>query len=185
MKLKRDLLIVFLSGVLLLTLSCITPIVYCNSYAPDDGSMGIIGGASSPAYIFVLTSLFDGLLFALALMGISLVLSSLFCLFFSKTLKKHCSVKSSALALGLSGVGAFTWFTIVAFNERTKHPLSYPVSVLLGILSFFAFAVLTFLYFKERKTNWSIIGFFVDALTAIVYLPTFFFGFMWVYEIIS
>jgi len=67
----------------------------------------------------------------------------------------------------------------------SKHPIEYPVSIFLGVLSFVAFVGLIFLYFKERKTNWSVKGIIIDVLTYAVYLPTFFFAVSWLYEIVT
>ncbi|MBR7122242.1 MAG: hypothetical protein IKC95_02145 [Oscillospiraceae bacterium] len=189
MKLKRNSLIVLISGCLILILGLISPIVYWNNYTSQNGATGIIGGADAPTYRFMLSALFDGLPFVLILVGISLVVSSGFCLSFSKTVKAYCKINSSVISLGLSAVGAlgltcaFIWFTIVSFGKMSKYPIEYPVSVLLGILCFFVFILLIALYFKARKKNWRIKGVIIDILTSIVFLPTFFFAFTYLYEI--
>ena len=93
--------------------------------------------------------------------------------------------------MGLSCVGAlglvcvFIWFSIVSFGEMSKHPIEYPVSVLLGIVCFFAFVVLIAVYLKLRKTNWSIKGLIIDILTSIIYLPTFFYIFSYIYGLLN
>ena len=188
MKLKRNALIILILGVLMSCLGFIAPIVYWNNYTSQNGSIGIIGGADAPTYTFMLSALFDGLPFVLILLGISLVVSAGFCLIFSNAVKKHCNINTSVISLGLSGVGAlglvcaFLWFSIVSFGEMSKHPIEYPVSVLLGIISFLGFIVLIALYLKIRKTNWSIKGFIIDVLTSIIYLPTFFFVLSYMYN---
>ena len=191
MKLKRNSLIVLILGFFILILGFIIPIFYWSNYTSNNGATGIIGGADTPTYTFMLSALFEGLPFVLVLLGISLVVSSFFCLLFSKTVKIHCNINSSAISLVLSGVGAlglvcaFIWFTIVSFGEISKHLFEYPVIVLLGVLCFFAFIILIALYFKARKLNWSIKGIIIDVLTSVVYLPTFFFAFAYLYEIIT
>ncbi len=191
MKLKVNALIILILGVLMSALGFIAPIVYWNNYTLHNGVVGIIGGADTPTYTFMLSALFDGLPFVLILLGISLVVSSVFCLLFSKTVRKHCNIKTSIISLGLSGVGAlglvcsFLWFSIVSFGEMSKHPIKYPVSILLGIVCFFAFVVLIAIYLKLRKINWSIKGFIIDVLTSIAYLPAFFFLFSYLYEILG
>ena len=45
--------------------------------------------------------------------------------------KNNCNIKTTALSLGLSAVGAaglvcaFLWFSIVSFGEMSKHPTEY------------------------------------------------------------
>ncbi len=189
MNLKRNALMILILGVLMSVLAFIAPIVYWNNYTLHNGAIGIIGGTDAPTYTFMLSALFDGLPFVLILLGISLVVSSVFCLLFSNTVKKHCNINTSIITLGLSSVGAlglvcaFLWFSIVSFGEMSKHPIEYPVSILLGIVCFFTFIVLIAIYLKLRKINWSIKGFIIDVLTSVIYLPTFFFVFAYLYEI--
>lgn len=191
MKLKRNALIILILGILMSVLGFITPIVYWKNYTSQNGSIGIIGGAGAPTYTFMLSTLFDELPFVLILLGISFVVSAGFCLIFSNTVKKHCNINTSVISLGLSGVGAlglycaFLWFTIVSFHEMSKHPIEYPVSILLGIVCLFAFVVLIAVYLKLRKINWSIKGFCIDILTSIIYLPTFFFVFSYFYRLLN
>ena len=164
MNLKRNALIILLLGVLILFLGFIAPIVFWNNYTSNNGAIGIIGGVDTPTYMFMLSALFEGLPFILVFLGISLIISSGFCLLFSNTVKKHCNINTSAISLVLSGVGAlglvcvFVWISIVSFHEMSKHPIEYPISVFLGIVCFFTFIVLIIIYLKLRKTNWSIKG---------------------------
>ncbi len=180
MNLKPNALIILILGVLMSILGFIAPIVYWNNYTLHNGAIGIIGGADAPTYTFMLSAFFDGLPFVLIWLGISLVVSSGFCLLFSNTVKKHCNINTSVISLGLSSVGAlglvcaFLWFSIVSFG-----------SILLGIVCFFTFVVLIAIYLKKRKINWSIKGFIIDILTSIAYLPAFFFVFSYLYEILS
>ena len=192
MKLKRNALIVLVLGLIVAISGYVTPMVYWSHYTAHHGSIGLIGAADNPpSYLFALYAMFGGLPLVLVILGITLFVSAAFCLLFSKTVKIHCNSKSSAISLGLSGVGvlglicAFIWFTIVSFGEMPKHPIEYPVSILLGILCAFAFVVLLVLYFKVRRTNWSTKGFVIDVLTGIVYLPAFFFMFAYLSEIVT
>lgn len=195
MKLKRNALIVLILGVLMSVSGLVAPIVYWSNYTSKHGMIGIIGGAEVPTYpftyTFMLSTLFDGLPFVLILLGVSLIVSSVFCLAFSKTVRKHCNINTSALSLGLSSVGAlglicaFLWFIIVSFGETSKHPIQYPLSIMLGMICFFTFFVLIAMYFKMRRANWSIKGFVIDILTSVIYLPVFFFVFSYLYGILS
>ena len=167
------------------------PFVYWKNFTLHNGTIGIIGGADAPTHTFMLWVSCDGLPIALISLGICLVISAVFCLIFSNTVKKYCNIKTSLISLGLSCVGAiglvcvFIWFSIVSFGEMSKHPIEYPVSVLLGIVCFFAFVVLIAVYLKLRKTNWSIKGLIIDILTSIIYLPTFFYIFSYIYGLLN
>ena len=191
MKQRRNALTVLISAFCILLLGCIMPFVCRNVFTSYNGEMGIIGGADTPTYTLMLTKLFGGLPIVLIFLGVSLLLSSCFCLLFPQTVKNYCNKNSTAISLALSAVSAlalfcvFIWFAIVTFNEMSKHPIEYPVSIFLGVLSFVAFVGLIFLYFKERKTNWSVKGIIIDVLTYAVYLPTFFFAVSWLYEIVT
>ena len=179
MKLRRYALWVLLSGIGVALLGFLTPII--SMLIPvHGGSSGIIGGMDGPTYWFILSRLYYGWPIAFILLGISVAISSGFCLLFSRTVSTHCNIKTSAISLGLSGVGALGvccvlwWVTLTAFGEASKHPVEYPVSVGLGMLSFMVFVFLIGLYFMVRMKNWSIIGVIIDVLTSIVYLPAFF-----------
>lgn len=192
MKLKRNALIVLALGLIVAISGYVTPVVYWSHYTAHHGSIGLIGAADNPpSYLFALYAMFGGLPLVLVILGITLFVSAAFCLLFLKTVKAHCSIKTSAISLALSGIGvlgficAFKWLTIVTFHEREKYPIQYPVSILLGILCAVAFVVLLVLYFKVRRTNWSMKGFVMDVLTGIVYLPAFFFVFAYLSEIVS
>ena len=181
MKRKRNTLLVLILGFVMLLVGAVMPFAYWRNYTEHYGSVGIIGGADAPpTYWFWLSALFGGLPMVLVVAGSTLLLSSAFCLAFSKTVKSHCRLKTTAISLGLSGsfvlgcICAFTWFTIVAFGEMSTHPVEYPVSIILGMLCFVAFVLLAILYCKSRKTNWSIKGVMIDILTGVVYLPAFY-----------
>ena len=187
MNLKRNSLIVLIIGLLISAFGFVLPIVY----ASHNGANGIIGGAGAPTYGFIVSSLFHGLPFVLILTGICLVISSGFCLIFSKTVKLHCNLSSSAISMGLAGLSAlglycvFLWFAIVSFGKMEKYPFEYPLSILFGVISLVAFLFLIALYFKVRKKHWSVKGVIIDVLTSIVYLPAFFFMISYLHAIIS
>ena len=179
MKLRRYALWVLLSGIGVALVGLLTPIVYLR-IVMHGGSSGIIGGMDGPTYWFILSRLYYGWPIAFILLGISVAISSGFCLLFSRTVSTHCNIKTSAISLGLSGVGALGvccvlwWVTLTAFGEASKHPVEYPVSVGLGMLSFMVFVFLIGLYFIVRRKNWSIKGIVLDVLTSLLYLPSFF-----------
>ena len=191
MKIRHYALIILLIGISIAILSIVSPIAYFNNYALSNPSTGIIGGADAPTYTYILTTLFKGLLPALILLGIGLVISSSFCLIFANTVKKCCSIKTSAISIFLSAVGAsglgcaLVWLSIVSFGQMSKHPIEYPVSIILGIVCLLAFIALIALYLKCRKANWSIKGIVIDVLTSVIYLPAFFFAFAFLYNALA
>ena len=189
MKLKQISLLTLLTGSLFLIIGVIVPFITLQNYTSQNGAIGIIGGADTPTYEFIVFRIMNGWPFVAILFGIALIVSALFCLIFSKAVENNCIIKTTALSLGLSAVGAlglvcdFLWFSIVSFGEISKHPIEYPVSILVGIICFLAFIILIAIYLKLRKINWSIKGFIIDVLTSLIYLPTFFFLFSYFYEI--
>ena len=191
MKLKCFSLLILFAGLLFLAAGVVIPIVLLQIYTSQNGAVAIIGGADGPTALFLTFKLMEGRIICSLVFGITLIISGLFCLIFSKTIKNNCNIKTSALSLGLSAIGAaglvcaFLWFTIVSFGEMSKHPIEYPISVLLGIFCFFTFIVLSAVYLKLRKINWSIKGLIIDILTSITYLPAFFFLFLCLYEVLT
>lgn len=180
MKLKSFSLVALISGVILVVIGVIAPIIIVSSnYGSMDGGIGIIGGAGAPTYQFA----FGSLPFCLMMLGASLSISALFCLIFPRIVVENCTLKTSLISLGLSSVSAlglvcfFTWYSIVAFHEMSKHPISYPVSMILGAVCFIVFVALAVLYFKSRKICWSVKGFVIDVLFGILYSAAFFFAF--------
>lgn len=191
MKLRHISLLTLLAGIMFSVTAALVPFIALQNYTSQNGATGIIGGADTPTYEFAVFHIMNGWPFVAILFGITLIVSALFCLIFPKTVKNNCNIKNTAISLGLSAVGAaglvcaFVWFTIVSFGEMSKYPIEYPASVFLGIVCFFAFVVLIALYFRVRIINWSIKGIIIDIATSIIYLPTFFFVFAHLYEIVA
>ena len=177
MKLKQISLLTLLTGALFSIIGVIVPFITLQNYTSQNGAVGIIGGADTPTYEFLVFRIMNGWPFDAILFGITLIISALFCLIFSKTVKNNCNIKTTALSLGLSAVGAFgiscvlLWFSNVAFNEVSRHPIEYLFSVLGGLGSFFVFLFLIAVYLKARVKIWSVKGFLIDVLTGIMFLP--------------
>ena len=185
MNLKRFSLLTLFAGVIFSIIGVVVPIIILQNFSFQNSAVGIIGGADRPSYEFVVFGILKGWPFVEILFGITLIVCALFCLIFSKTVINNCTIKTSALSFGTSAIGAAglvcvsLWFSIVSFGEMSKHPIEYFGSMFVGILCFLAFVVLIALYFKARKTNWSVKGLIIDILTSIIYLPTFFFTFLY------
>ena len=191
MKMKRFSLMLLLFGVLLSIIGTLAPYILLQSCVSQDNGIGIVGGADTPTYSLIVFRSMNGLFFVLILLGVTLITSALFCLIFPKTIKKYCGIFTSLLSIGISSVGAlglvcvFTWFSIVAIDDMSSHyPVAYPLSISLGLICLIIFLCLISWYALVRMKSWSVKGFFIDVLTSIVYLPSFFFVLMWISEML-
>ena len=188
MKLKSFSLLSFIFGIILLYVGAGAPFIVSFS---NNSAFGVIGGADTPTYEFLLSYLFEGLLIWLICLGICLIITAVFCLIFAKTVEACCSIKTSLISYALSVVGAaglgvaFLCYGIAAFHEISMHPVTYPVSYFLGILCLYAFVILILIYCRFRRRHWSVKGFIIDILTSILYLPSFFCFFCYLYRILS
>lgn len=178
MKTRRFPLLVLLVGLLLTAIGLVLPIIIIRT---GGAATGIIGGADAPTYWFALKYFIGGLPFCIVLLGWAMTLTSLPAVIFHKTFQKACSLKTSGITLGLSAIGGLGLtctlycFAIAAFNDHSKHPIGYPVSLAAGTVSFCAFLLLICFYFMTRGKKPSILGFVYDVICSIVYLPAFFF----------
>ena len=145
-------------------------------------NIDIVGGAGFSTFRLYLMHMLRGLPFWLTVLGGALIVLGILFLVFAKTVAENCRLKTSALAVGISascGLGlccAFLLMTFAAFGETKKYPITFPASVLLGFVSLCAFVMLLIFYFRIRIKTWSTKGFVIDVLTALILLPTFFFG---------
>ena len=172
--------IALILGLLLALVSVLVPIIKINEFTAQNGSIGIIGGADGPTAIYLTSHLLDGNLLFTLILGLTLFLSGAFCLIFKRVVINNCSLKTTALSLIISFFGAsglacfFIWYSIVVFHEMSKHPLSYPLSIIGGMCSLVAFVSTIVFYVRARKENLKIKGIILDIITSIITLPTFF-----------
>lgn len=150
-------------------------------------SIGIIGGADLPTFEFVFWR--EEICVTLVALGIPLVLTSLFCLIFPNFVRENFSIKTTALALGISATGCLgLWcvlecLAILAFASPSEHPIAYPASIIVGVLSLILFIILFALYCKARKGEVKIVGIILDVLTGALFLPFFFLAEMEIIEL--
>ena len=191
MKLKSFSLITLVTGCLLTIIGFVVPFIAMQLHFEQPGATGIIGGAGAPTYWLFVFTVMNGWPFCFMLLGAGLIVTSLFCLVFSKTVQVHCSIQTSAVSFCLSASGAlglvcaFMLYVISAFKEASKHPIAYPFSLIVGLLSLFTFIVLIAAYFKFRKNKRSVKGLIIDILTCVFYFPAFFFSFSYLHQWIS
>ena len=143
----------------------------------QNGGIAIIGGAVLPTLRITLRIISSDFWFTI-IIGLTIVVCAAFCLIFSKTVMNNCTLKTTAVSLGISLAGLsglycyLQWYSIVVFHEISRHPIRYPASIIIGLLSFAAFVFLIVLYFRLRKQKFSIKGILIDVATSlIVFLP--------------
>ena len=178
MKARRFPLLVLLVGILFAAFGLVLPIIVIRT---GGAATGIIGGAGSPTYWYVANTVLRGFPLLLDLFGAAMILTSLPAVFFIKTFQRICSLKTSAITIALSAIGglgltcALYCYTIAAFHERSRHPVGYPLSLSMGLISLCAFILLICVYFKARGAKRSVISLIYDVICSILYLPAFFF----------
>lgn len=124
------------------------------------------------------------------ILGLPLLVTALFCFAFSQTVRRCCRLDTLALSLGLSataGAGLFCaleYLVIVAYNDAKKYPVALPCSIVGMLLCLAVFCVLGFAYIRARKKHWSPGGLAIDAVTAVIYLPAFFFLVAWLIQLL-
>ena len=191
MKLKRNALWALLAGFLLALAGAWMPISVML-FSEQSAETAIIGGAGAPTLQYLVSQTFGVLPYTLVLLGAAVMISAIFCLLFSKTGQGHCALKTSLVSLGLSATGAaglccvLIWAACVAFGGAPKrYPVRYPLSIALGMVCLCVFILLGMLYCKLRKDKWSAKGLLIDVLTSILYLPAFFFAFIYLFELVN
>lgn len=140
----------------------------------QNGGIAIIGAADLSVTFRVIFS--DYL--PSIIIGFTIVVCAAFCLIFSKTVINNCTLKTTAVSLGISFASAsglycfFTWYTIAVFGEMWRHPIRFPASRIIGLLSFAAFVFLIVLYCRLRKQKFSVKGILIDVATCLIaFLP--------------
>ena len=110
-------------------------------------------------------------------LGVPLVLVGLFRLIFAKIAKKHFHISTTLPTLGMSAfAGAGLWCAFIlamlgAFNERStvmRPACAVVVSVCLCMC-----VSLLVLYFVFRSWRWSWLGFALDAVRGVLFVPAF------------
>ena len=178
-RIKKYSFISLIIGVAITLTGILLPIIAFVSYTTQ-GGIGIIGGADTPTFLFLVFNTFDRLPIYALTFGAVLTIASLFCLIFRKTVAEHCSLKTTALSLSLSFTGSLgltcvlIWYSVVAFHEVSTHPIEYSASRILGVLAFAIFIVLIVIYCKARRGGFSLKGILIDIGTSILTLPLFF-----------
>ncbi len=177
MKLKKFSIIGLVVGALAILAGFGIPALTVLLSELSGNKIAIIGGADLPTFEYAFWR--EEICVALVALGIPLVLTSLFCLVFPNFVQKNFSVKTTAIALGLSATGCLggycfiTCLAIVGFGMMDESPISYPASIIAGVLALVLFLVLFVLYCKARKGEVKIVGIILDVLTGALFVPFF------------
>ena len=189
MKLKKLSILGLIIGIVAVLVAVGYPALMWLLDNTDAKTIAIIGGADGPTAIFITSRIFFRTFVGILLtLGIPLVLTSLFCLIFPNFVRENFSIKTTALALGISATGCLglccvlEGLAILAFASPKKHPIAYPASIAAGLLALILFLILFALYCKARKGEVKIVGIILDVLTGALFLPFFFLAEMTVIE---
>lgn len=188
MKLKTVSIIAGIAGLIAFIAGAAMPFVYIKDML--HGGAGIVGGADGPTYQFAVRRLDSWPVFFM-LAGIALVLTALFCLIFSNTVRKHCRIPTTLLSLGMSASGILGLVcllecaAIFAIGSFRRYPIRFPVSVITGMLCACLLTWLAVIYYRVRRKHRSGVGFVLDVVTGILYLPSFFWFVLCVEKLLS
>ena len=100
---------------------------------------------------------------------------------FSKQMSKVCSLRTTALSFAVSAITSLGIHCVLSFlscyflTNPTRHPIRHPVSLILGFICLAIFVLLLNVYYKLRKNNKTKIGFFVDCVTCLTFMPSIYF----------
>ena len=100
---------------------------------------------------------------------------------FSKQMSKVCSLRTTALSCAVSAITSLGIHCVLSFlscyflTNPTRHPIRHPVSLILGFICLAIFVLLLNVYYKLRKNNKTKIGFFVDCVTCLTFMPSIYF----------
>ena len=100
---------------------------------------------------------------------------------FSKQMSKVCSLRTTALSCAVSAITSLGIHCVLSFlscyflTNPTRHPIRHPASLILGFICLAIFVLLLNVYYNLRKNNKTKIGFFVDCVTCLTFMPSIYF----------
>lgn len=189
MKLKTFSLIAGIAGLLALLVGAVMPMVYIAVVL--HGGTDIIGGTDGPTYQYIVTRGLGNWPTFLMLAGAALVFTALFCLIFSNTVRKHCHIPTTLLSLGMSASGILGLVcllecaAIFAIGSFRRYPIRFPVCMITGMLCGCLLIWLAVIYYRVRRKHRSGVGFALDIVTGVLYLPSLFWFVLCVEKLLS
>lgn len=185
---KKLFIILIAIGILLFLAALAIPIV-----AEISGSLFLgdfYGPQDDRYYIINFTTETGIVLFKVFGAGIAVCGASGF--IFNKVIQKNCSYDTTVVAVLFSINGGISLFSIYIFvfgchffTEPKNHPILYPASITLIILSFLAFCGLMYVYIRMRKGNMKLTGILFDLLLSIIFVGGFFVISVMIYDTAS
>ncbi len=117
--------------------------------------------------------------YMLRFLGVAVAVSSFWGFIFRKKLDGICSIKTSLVAVGISGfVGSGLMSALAMLNSTSstylKYPVQGPAAFSGGCISLLGVIILLWLYGFLRSKNKSIKGTLFDVVTAFLFIPGFF-----------
>lgn len=154
-------------SVFLLMFGLITSLlgIILNHSLTEYFSIRLIKQISFTAFLFGVTCIFFGTL------GIA----------FLKQISKVCSIKTTSLSFMISAITSLEIHSVLSFlscyflTNPTKHPIRHPASLILGFICLIMFVLLLNIYYKQRKNHKSKIGFLIDCVTCLAFMPSIYF----------
>lgn len=189
MKLKTFSALTGIAGLIALFASAVMPLVYIKEVL--HGGTDIIGGTDGPTYQYIVTRGLGNWPTFLMLAGAALVFTALFCLIFSNTVRKHCHIPTTLLSLGMSASGILGLVcllecaSIFAIGSFRRYPIRFPVCMITGMLCACLLTWLAVLYYRVRREHRSGVGFALDIVTGVLYLPSLFWFVLCVEKLLS
>ena len=138
-----------------------------------------------------LTGNFERFLVLAFLCSGGLILGNAPYLIFGRASRNDCSIQTSLCSLGISacvGVGLYCLFSFVmchVMSSPARHPVAYPMSVAVGVLSLIGAITLVCLYVRERRGWWRAAGGTMDAWCVLSHVLPCFFACAFLHDVIS
>ena len=154
-------------------------------------SVGIIGGADGPTAILVTGQIWRQFGSAVPAFLGAVILCSLFCAVFPRSVRENCTWQTSGVSLGLSAtfcLGMYCAISVaacLAFGSIKTHPIRIPLGIGIGTVCLILFLILGWLYVRLRRARFSWKGLVLDILLSLLYLPSFLGGCMLLDRMIS
>ena len=177
---KRIAVIFLLTGGVLCLAGLLLPTLIGIPITDSTGAVDIIGGADRPTANYILSHKLYRIDLVMLSVGTALVLTAVVCALLRRNIQSLCSVKTTTLALLISADTAFGIYCVLSFlscfflSNPNRHPIRFPVSILLGSLSLVLLIWLLTLYGKARKETPHIKGILIDVLLLCIYTVPFF-----------
>ena len=184
---KRSLIVLILGFVVLLA-GVFAPVIRVMTYTAKNGAIAVIGGVDTKSSAVLM---YSGLPTVLILFGVSIIICSIFCLIFIKSISNECSVKTSIVSIGISAVISLEIYCILAYiscfflTSPDRHPIRYPASIIVAGICLIAYVLLLWLYFRHRKSNMSASGVIIDIAFTAMYIVPMFLAYAFIHNTIS